>query len=141
MAICLWINFNERCYLIILWHVVVGQSTVEIWLFCVCPYLFKKIFKITTETCTLLQKSSKKSYERIHQNSIFYVSCRKFLHLSVACELWKIHRYRRVSFSRRKIDKNQQKPTLYCKNPQKNHMNAYTTARFFTFRAKQNFEN
>ncbi len=41
-----------------------------------CMFLLNKFFKKITETYTLLQKSSRKSYERIHHNAISYVSCK-----------------------------------------------------------------
>ena len=126
MAICLWINFNECWYLIILWRGVVGKSIVKIWVLCVCPYLFKKFFKKSTETCTLLQKSSRKSYERIHHNSIFIHFVLNVDDEMVNFWKWKIHHYRPVSFSRVNFLKNQQKPTFCYKNPQENRMNAYT---------------
>ena len=56
------------------------------------PYLLKKIFKNTTETYILLQKSSRKSYEHIHHNLIFYVSYRlDFWKLCVDSEQSKNH--------------------------------------------------
>ena len=121
-----------------------SQLTVKIekFIFCKPPYLLKKNFKKTTKTYTLLQKSSKKSYERIHHSSISYVSCKPdFWKLGIDSEQSTIHCYRGVSCSWRNFYKKQQKPTLCYKNPQKNHMNAYTTARFHTFRANQIFEN